>query len=41
MPEGLNLCGPGAGATENKQCFPVIRILLRRTKSPSLDELYV
>lgn len=33
MPEGLNLCGPGATATENKQCLPVIRTLLRRTDS--------
>lgn len=41
VPEGLNLCGPGASATENKQCLPVIRTLLRHTKSPSLDGVYV
>lgn len=32
-PEGLNLCGPGAGATENKQCLLVIRTSLRHAKS--------
>lgn len=32
-PEALNLCGPGAGATENKQCLLVIRTSLRHTKS--------
>lgn len=33
LPEDLNLCGPGAGATENKQCLLVIRTSLRHTKS--------
>lgn len=28
-PEALNLCGPRAGATENKQCLLVIRTSLR------------
>lgn len=32
-PEALNLCGPGAGATENKQCLLVIRTSLRHSKS--------
>lgn len=32
-PEALNLCGPRAGATENKQCLLVIRTSLRHTKS--------
>lgn len=34
MPVGLNLFGPRASVTENKQCFPVIRTLLRHTKPP-------
>lgn len=36
MLEGLYLCGPRASVTENKQYVPVIRALLRPTKSPVL-----